>query len=231
METSIILVSEKLDNPVWSSLSENHDKFCLNFGKVKFYNPEYCPFGAFVDQNISTDAMEEYSHQSNNFFVVGNKPTELPQNLELKNELVCNQMIIETPITIEFTEDVVLLNEKFQRELIELVNLVQPGFFKEKTVQLGNYYGIFKQNKLVAVTGERMKMKDATEVSAVVTHPEYLGNGYAKQLVAFVTNSIFKEKKQPFLHVAASNSGAINLYEKLGYVTSRKISFWNYCRK
>src|SRR5690606_608467 len=137
METSIILVSEKLDNPVWSSLSENHDKFCLNFGKVKFYNPEYCPFGAFVDQNISTDAMEEYSHQSNNFFVVGNKPTELPQNLELKNELVCNQMIIETPITIEFTEDVVLLNEKFQRELIELVNLVQPGFFKEKTVQLG----------------------------------------------------------------------------------------------
>jgi hypothetical protein len=37
---------------------------------------------------------------------------------------------------------------------------------------LGNYYGIYKDDQLVAVTGERMQMGDFIEVSAV--HPDTL---------------------------------------------------------
>jgi predicted GNAT family acetyltransferase len=80
---------------------------------------------------------------------------------------------------------------------------------------------------LVAVTGERMKMESYTEVSAVVTHPEYTGRGFAKQLVAHTVNQIFNENKTPFLHVAESNVFAINLYKKLKFKRRRKISFWN----
>ena len=79
----------------------------------------------------------------------------------------------------------------------------------------------------MAVTGERMKMNTYTEVSAVVTHPAHTGKGYAKQLTAWTANNIFLKSSKPFLHVADTNSGAIALYKKLGFVTRRKMSFWN----
>lgn len=140
-------------------------------------------------------------------------------------------MVLNEPIRLETKDTIVPLNGSYQKELIALVNLVQPGYFKDKTPDLGNYYGIFKNNELVAVTGERMKMDHATEISAVVTHPEHSGKGYAKQLVAFVANQIAEEGKIPFLHVAEKNLGAIGLYEKLSFATRRKISFWHYGRK
>lgn len=72
-----------------------------------------------------------------------------------------------------------------------------------------------------------MKMNNYIEVSAVITHPLHAGNGYAKQLVAHTVNNIFNRNKTPSLHVSETNTGAIKLYKKLGFVTRRKISFWN----
>lgn len=220
-----------LDHPVWNSLTTTHQAYCLNLEGFKFYDPNYCPFGALNHKEINADALQSYTSLTSDFFIVGNKPATHPQNLQFKNELVCNQMVLNEPIQLELKEAIVPLNGSYQKELIALVNLIQPGYFKDKTPDLGNYYGIFKNNELVAVTGERMKMDHATEISAVVTHPEHSGKGYAKQLVAFVANQIADEGKIPFLHVAEKNVGAIGLYEKLGFVTRRKISFWNYGRK
>ena len=72
-----------------------------------------------------------------------------------------------------------------------------------------------------------MKMNANIEVSAVVTHPDHMGKGYAKQLVTYTANKIFDQNKTPYLHVTETNSAAINLYKKLGFVTRRKISFLN----
>ena len=104
---------------------------------------------------------------------------------------------------------------------------MQPGYFKNKTSQLGDYYGIFQNGDLVAVAGERMKMNDFVEVSAIVTHPEHTGKGYAKQLITYVVNKISDQYKTPYLHVSENNTGAIGLYRKLGFKVRRKISFWN----
>jgi predicted GNAT family acetyltransferase len=108
-----------------------------------------------------------------------------------------------------------------------LVTIVYPEYFKSKTADLGNYYGIFKDDQLVAITGERLQMDAFTEVSAVITHPEHTGKGYAKQLVAFTANAIFEQNKTPFLHVAKTNISAVKLYQKLGFETRREISIWN----
>jgi predicted GNAT family acetyltransferase len=72
-----------------------------------------------------------------------------------------------------------------------------------------------------------MQMEDYIEVSAVITHPDHTGKGYAKQLVTHTVNAIFEQNKIPFLHVSESNVGAIRLYEKLGFQTRTKISVWN----
>jgi GNAT superfamily N-acetyltransferase len=217
----------KLDNPVWHSLSETHQSFSVNYDSIKFYHPDYCPFGGFIKDNTIAPSIVNYSELVGNFFIVGDPPP-VPAQLKLKNELVCLQMIIDKKIDIAIDERVALLGDHNREELAALVTLVQPGYFKSKTPDMGDYYGIFKNELLVAVTGERMQMQNFVEVSAVVSHPSHTGKGYAKQLVAHTVNAIFDKNKIPYLHVAETNTGAIALYKKLGFETRRNISFWNF---
>jgi predicted GNAT family acetyltransferase len=219
-----------LDNPVWHSLNETHAKFALAYNDLKCYQPEYCPFGGYNHYPPAINEIDEYANLAGGFYIVGEKPGFSP-TLTLKKELICLQMIIDRRIDEEIREPIIQLNDVYEKELFDLVNLVQPGYFKSKTSKLGAYYGIFKNGMLVSVTGERMKMNDFTEVSAVVTHPGHTGKGYAKQLITYTVNKIFDENNIPFLHVAESNTAAIELYHKLAFVARRKISFWNFEKK
>jgi hypothetical protein len=69
------------------------------------------------------------------------------------------------PIDIPIIDTIIELEERNREDLLELVKLVYPEYFKSKTATLGNYYGIYKDDQLVAV-GERMQMGDFIEVSA-----------------------------------------------------------------
>jgi GNAT superfamily N-acetyltransferase len=215
----------KLDNPVWYSLSENHQEFAIDYENAKFYNPDYCPFGSFTHSENTAITTKEYAVLIDNFYIVGGMQ-EIADTLKIAKELVCLQMVINSKIQLPIDSEIVKLTEDHNEILCDLVNLVQPGYFKTKTILLGDYYGIFKNNQLIAITGERMKMNSFTELSAIITHPDHTGKGYAKQLITHVVNAIFDQGKIPFLHVAKNNSGAIVLYEKLGFTTRRKMSFW-----
>jgi len=217
--------TDKLDNPAWHSLHETHRSFAIGNDEIKFYKPEICPFGGINSTHADLTSFLKRYPQLNSFFVIGIKPEE-SFNLIIEKELVCLQTVCSAPIQSEFTENIILLEETHKKQLVDLVNLVQPGYFKEGTSSMGNYYGIFKNDQLVAVTGERMKMHGFTEISAVVTHPDFTGKGFAKQLVAHTVNKNFEHNKVPYLHVAESNTSAIKLYEKSGFVSRRKISFW-----
>ncbi|MEY8758244.1 GNAT family N-acetyltransferase [Chryseobacterium tongliaoense] len=214
----------KLDNPVYHSLNETHEKFCLNFGDSKFYNPEVAAFGGSTDFAKEKD-ITEYSKLCDDFLIFGAKPDTGNFKTELST-LVCDQYVLENRIELDFTEDFILLKEEHHDELLGFVKRFYPHYFKNRTPELGRYFGIFKDDKLVAVTGERMQMNDMTEISAVITDTDYLGKGYAKQLVAFVSGKIFEDNKTPFLHVAETNSGAKKLYEKLGFKHRGKINLW-----
>jgi ribosomal protein S18 acetylase RimI-like enzyme len=216
----------KLDNPAWYSLSESHTNFSVDYGGIKFYHPDYCPFGGFEAGNSIAEHIDAYSAMVDDFFVVGEKPA-LSTHVQLKKELVCLQMVCPGSINEVITDTITILTHEHAAALSQLINLVQPGYFKPKTALLGNYYGIFKNGKLIAVSGERMRMHDFVEVSAIVTHPDHTGQGYAKQLIAHTVNNITDQHKTAYLHVVETNTGAIKLYEKLGFTTRRKISFWN----
>jgi GNAT superfamily N-acetyltransferase len=216
----------KLDNPIWYSLSETHKNFAIDFGTIKFYHPDYCPFGGFTKVENTANPIAEYAELTSHFYIIGEKPN-VPTNLKLEGELICLQMIIYDKIDLAIEEEIVLLGENHLEDLLGLVKIVYPEYFKKKTAELGNYYGIFKNNQLVAITGERMNMNEFTEVSAVITHPDHTGKGYAKQLITHAVNAIIDTKNTPFLHVSEANFGAIKLYEKLGFQTRRKISIWN----
>jgi predicted GNAT family acetyltransferase len=118
-----------------------------------------------------------------------------------------------------------LLSKKDVSEMLALTALTKPGPFLAETISMGNYYGIFENNQLVAMAGERMHLADYTEISAVCTHPAHTGKGYGTQLLSLLIEDIIQNGKSPFLHVRADNQTAISLYEKLGFEISRDMYF------
>jgi len=75
--------------------------------------------------------------------------------------------------------------------------------------------------------GERLGMDDFQEVSAVCTHPDFNGHGYARRLLVWLSNDLLERGRRPFLHVSQDNQRAIGLYDRNGYVLRREIPFWS----
>lgn len=110
-----------------------------------------------------------------------------------------------------------------------LVEQTRPGPFWDRTVEMGRYVGVRDDaGRLVALAGERLRVPGFTEVSAVCTAPEARGRGLAERLVRDVAARVVERGEQPFLHVATSNTGAIRLYERLGFVVRREVVFHGY---
>ncbi len=216
---------DTLDNPVWFSLTDIHFNEAIDYGGVKFFHPDYAPFGAFINNADTSNAIEKHAKLINDFFIVGDKP-KMPAHFKEPIEYIGLQMIIYNKINFPITENIVELTESHYDNLIGLIKLVYPEYFKPKTNALGQYFGIYKDGKLVAITGERMQTKNFIEISAVITHPDYTGNGFAKQLIAHTVEGIIKKGKTPILHVDQTNLGPIKLYKKLGFSIRRKFSFW-----
>ncbi|MEP3837577.1 MAG: GNAT family N-acetyltransferase [Algibacter sp.] len=214
-----------LDNPVWFSITQKHTQQAIDYGNTKMYHPDFTPFGAFIKGADTASAILEHSKLTPSFFMVGEKP-KMPSSFKPPIQYVGLQMILYKKIDHPITESIVELKPSHQEEILGLVAIAYPDFFKPKTNTLGRYFGIFKDQKLVAITGERMQTEHFTEISGVITHPDYVGNGYAKQLVTHTSNKIFEKGKTPFLHVDQTNLGPINLYKKLGFITRRKLEFW-----
>lgn len=82
---------------------------------------------------------------------------------------------------------------------------------------MGRYLGIYDGNVLAAMAGERMHFDGHCEISAICTHPDYPGRGYARRLIAMLTNDIRARDELPFLHFSHDNLRAKSLYERIGF--------------
>ncbi|WP_242093494.1 GNAT family N-acetyltransferase [Aestuariivivens sediminicola] len=214
-----------LDNPVWYALTEHQGHVAVDYGGVKFYHPDYAPFGAFIPGGHTSEAIEKHARLIRDFFIVGEMP-QMPEQFKAPVQYIGLQMIVYKNIDHPVTETIIELTDAHYDDLIRLIKLVYPEYFKSKTQKLGQYYGIYKGGQLVAAAGERMQTHNFIEISAIITHPGHTGKGYAKQLITHTADRIFKKGKIPFLHVDETNTNAIRLYLKLGFKTRRRFSFW-----
>jgi len=111
----------------------------------------------------------------------------------------------------------VALAESDVPEMMALTKLTKPGPFNPRTREMGDYFGIRRKGKLIAMAGERLRVPGYTEISAVCTHPDYLGKGYARALITMLMKRIMGRGERPFLHVRPENTRAVGLYERLGF--------------
>ncbi|MBB5635156.1 GNAT superfamily N-acetyltransferase [Pedobacter cryoconitis] len=209
-----------LDNPIWNALTNNHQNFSAGTIEIKRYEKDTIPFMGM--EGTDGKLLENIApfFELNEEVFLKDDVHGIPDCWETLNKLNCLQMIY-MPATFKTIdrEGIIKLSAAEASELFELVNLVQPGFFKQKTSLLGDYYGIKKDGHLVAAAGERFKLKGFTELSAVCTHPEHTGNGYAQRLLNVLCSKNLEEGNTPFLHVVDSNTRAIKIYEHLDFKT------------
>ena len=128
------------------------------------------------------------------------------------------------------TPNIVELGPQDSAEMIALTALTKPGPFSTRTHELGTYLGIRDGGKLVAMAGERLKVPGHTEVSAVCTHPDHTGKGYAGILMLEVMKGIRSRGETPFLHSRQDNVRAIEVYKRLGF-RERKLGHFAVLRK
>src|SRR5207302_7608148 len=132
-------------------------------------------------------------------------------------QMVCENGGAPIPLRSGSASPILELKPADSPEMVELAALTKPGPFGTRTHELGTYIGIRYGGKLVAMTGERLKVPGYTEVSAVCTHPEHTGKGYARVLMSEVMRGICDRGETAFLHVRQDNVRAIALYERLRF--------------
>jgi ribosomal protein S18 acetylase RimI-like enzyme len=200
----------------------------LGSENVRFFDEAVSPFVAFEEgYENGFEELYDLLPPGRTILYAIPQPIEPPKCWQLLHEINGVQMVYEpgSDVMQNFFMPVPL-DKQHTAEMVELAKLTKPGPFGLRTIEFGHYYGIFDQDKLVAMTGQRLHPQQYTEVSAVCTHPEHLGKGYASALVQHQVQLILQQGQVPFLHVRGDNNRAIALYERLGFRISRNMNFY-----
>lgn len=215
-----------LDNPIWNALRTEQAGYALSEGEARRYQPAIGPLAGTPDQSKeSYDALRPLAGPGGILALFFHDAPALSSGWSLFRGGVLTQMICRSPRFVQFegVQDNVVLRRLGAADvgaMVELATLTEPGPFRERTIELGKFYGVLEGERLVAMAGQRMRVPGFVEVSAVCTHPDARGRGYAGALMSRVMRDIVDEGATPFLHAFADNP-AVSLYRKLGFTRRR----------
>jgi ribosomal protein S18 acetylase RimI-like enzyme len=206
-----------LDNPVYAALCGAHARFAQVRGRVRRYPVDVAPFLGLPSQPSAQDWRDAVGLVApGTYAAVRSTGAELPDAWQAVEEFDLVQMIGERVTGVDCSE-AIALGAADVPEMLELVAQTEPGPFLPRTIELGDYLGIRCDGALVAMAGERFHLDSWTEISAICTEPRHRGRGLASQLVGALIAGIQLRSQRPFLHVLSTNTGAIRLYEELGF--------------
>jgi predicted GNAT family acetyltransferase len=217
-------MAHPLDQPIWSALTTRQQALAEGGAVARRFPLAIGPFADMVDLSpASFAALGTLMSGSEIAVLFTSDAVTAPDGFEVRLADTGEQMIgtpAESPLP---GVEIVTLGAADVPEMIALVELTKPGPFGTRTHELGTFLGIRIDGRLVAMTGERMKPGNYTEMTAVCVHPSYRGRGYAQALLGAVARQIVARGEIPFLHVFTSNESAIALYRRQGMEIRRRL--------
>src|SRR5471030_3233007 len=189
--TAIAMMYPLLDNIFWHALSGDHARYSSGDGQARRYTRGFSPIIAFADpQRPDFDA--------------------LAPHCDAGEQLYCDAWSGAAP-------DGIALGPQHAAQALELATLTRPGPFGIRTIELGEYFGYFDGERLIAMAGERVSARGLREVSGVCTRPDYQGQGYARRLAIKLIRRQMLRDELTFLHVMRNNEAAHALYLRMGF--------------
>jgi ribosomal protein S18 acetylase RimI-like enzyme len=226
------MVEHFLNNPVYHALRSGDADLGYGNDRAKYFDQQVSPFAGFADDHEKGfDELYNLLPSGRKILYATRKIIAKPGGWELRHEIKGLQFLFNEKTTTVQSHQLMPLGNEHVDEMIALARLTKPGPFDKRTIDFGHYYGIFDNAQLVAMAGQRLHVYNYTEVSAVCTHPDHLGKGYAAALIRQQSDIICSSGQIPFLHVRNDNERAILLYERLGFRKNGVMNFYFLRRK
>jgi ribosomal protein S18 acetylase RimI-like enzyme len=222
-------VYAQLDNPIWNALSTRQNQFAEGDNLARRFQADIGPLAGLREQ--STEAYKSLGRLFNpgeSAALFLEEEPRLPEGWNLlKHDSLVQMICPGPPQDSAFGKATDIHWESLGAAdvpaMLELTALTEPGPFQQRTAELGGFLGIRHAGRLAAMAGQRLAPPRFTEVSAVCTHPEFRGRGYAQLLVAAVARTIHEHGELPFLTSYAHNANAIRVYESVGFTVRRTL--------
>jgi ribosomal protein S18 acetylase RimI-like enzyme len=212
-----------LDNIVWHTLTGPHARFASGTGAVRRYARGFSPIVGFADPgNPDFGALAPLCDAGEPFYCDGWSGVA-PQGWRIGADTTMFKMVWEGALPVEDeAPDAIALGDVHRAEALALATLTRPGPFGPRTIELGEYFGLVEDGRLVAMAGERMHAGMLREISGVCTHPDFQGRGFARRLMRKLVRRQVLRGETPFLHVMRANEAARALYERMGFRNYRE---------
>jgi ribosomal protein S18 acetylase RimI-like enzyme len=229
-------------NPVWSALQTKHRNFSVASGDARRYPADVAPFVA-VREPIESALFDVCTLLTAGelVYLIGENYPHIPQ-LAFGETFGVLQMVLpgETKIPEESPAmnsapasalAIVELTSADAGEMVALTTLAFPGYFRKRTCQMGQYYGVRSGGELIAMAGQRLMHEGYAEISGVCTHPSHRGKGLAANLMWRLIRNHRQQGIVSWLHVGSKNQHAIGLYERMGFQKVREVRLHPISRK
>ncbi len=207
-----------LANVVWHVLAGPQSRHASGTDTARRYARGFSPIMGFADpQRPDFAALAPHCEPGEHLYCAA-WSGPVPTGWHVETDTAAHQMVWERDAP---DDDAPLAAVRLGREhvpqMLELVALTQPGPFGARTVELGEYWGVLEEGRLVAMAGERMEAGTLKEISGVCTHPAFQGRGYARRLMHRLIRLQLARGQTPFLHVMKGNDAARALYARMGF--------------
>ena len=213
---------QAFDNIIWDALSGTQRPISVGNDRIRRYAPGFPLIMAAADpRSPDLESMEAHCDPGERLYLCGwNGPMPAGWNLEVDAAVAVMSWRGATP---EIDPRAVRLGPEHVPAMLHLFESCKPGPYATRPMDIGEWYGVFEDGRLVAMAGERMHAGEWREVSGVATLPECQGKGYAKRLTERVIASQAARGLKTFLHVFPGNTRAIDLYKRMGFVVEREM--------